>query len=340
MNSSPNGRNISLDLIKVLAMTFVMALHTFTSSDILSLRIRTISGIAIPLFFMVSGFLLIHKQGSWKYSVHKIISIIRFVSILAITIAIARRIIHPTYWIDLQSWIVDITGPYLQKSILWVLWYLGAMCFIYALLPIINSLYKKFGNLFIFISTLLWACICNICFSLNITIGFEQNIIQTFRIQNWILYFFIGATLSSIMPQIKMECLHLHKVKYLCYILPLIFAFSYSLFIQHISYPNKSGIEYSFGSTMCMAYSIVTFVCISLYKPGKFVTKWVKILSNLFLPAFVIHTFVILALTKVMPQTAPDNYIGIFKFLIVWIVTISISYIIMKTSIGRWVFRI
>lgn len=338
---SSTQRNISIDLIKVLAMTFVMMLHTIPPyhNNLPCFILATISGIAIPLFFMVSGYLLINKKGGWKYSIHKIIGIIKFVTILTIPITILRRLLKPDYWFDLKSWIVDLIGPYFQLSYLWVLWYLGAMCIIYLILPIIHNLYRRYNLIFLIISTLFFAVICNTVFTLNTTIHFERGIYQTLRAYNLILYFLMGATTKILMPQIKNAFSSFVSKKQWQWILtPIIFALIYSCFLRYIS--HKDGVEYQFGSAMCMAYSIVTFVCISLYKPGKFVTKWVKILSNLFLPAFVIHTFVISALTKVMPQTAPDNYIGIFKFLIVWIVTISISYIIMKTSIGRWVFRI
>lgn len=322
-------------------MTFVMMLHTIPPyyNNLPCFILATISGIAIPLFFMVSGYLLINKKGGWKYSMYKIIGIIKFVTILAIPITLLRRLLKPDYWFDLKSWIVDLIGPYFQLSYLWVLWYLGAMCIIYLILPIIHNLYRRYNLIFLILSTILFAVICNTFFTLNTTIHFERGIYQTLRVYNWILYFLMGATIKILMPQLTTSFSSSDSKKQWLWILtPIIFALIYSYFLRYIS--HKDGVEYQFGSAMCMAYSLATFICILFYKPGRFVAKWVKNLSTLFLPAFVIHIFVISALTKIMPQTAPDDYINILRFLIVWIVTISISYFIMKTSIGRWVFRI
>lgn len=62
--SNVQPRNQSIDLIKIMAMCLVICLHTthqyLTSgiNDIIFVLYNT-SAIAIPLFFMVSGFLLI-----------------------------------------------------------------------------------------------------------------------------------------------------------------------------------------------------------------------------------------------------------------------------------------
>ena len=66
-------RDISLDAIKLVACIFVCTLHTIgmfmsESSDFhLSYLLFYMSGIAVPLFFMVNGFLLAPKDGGMKY---------------------------------------------------------------------------------------------------------------------------------------------------------------------------------------------------------------------------------------------------------------------------------
>ena len=71
-------RDISLDAIKLVACIFVCTLHTIgmfmsESSDFhLSYLLFYMSGIAVPLFFMVNGFLLAPKDGGIKYYYRKI----------------------------------------------------------------------------------------------------------------------------------------------------------------------------------------------------------------------------------------------------------------------------
>lgn len=84
-------RNQSIDFIKIIAMYMVLMLHTgvirhFTSSyDYTSVpEVYMIAGIAIPLFFMVSGFLLVNKQVDRKYITNKILGILRFTLIICL----------------------------------------------------------------------------------------------------------------------------------------------------------------------------------------------------------------------------------------------------------------
>lgn len=93
---------------------------------------------------------------------------------------------------------------------------------------------------------------------------------------------------------------------------------------------------------MCMAYSLATFICLLLYKPGVFISKWIKRLSRLFLPAFVLDIFVIYAVNKIIPETVLEleEYTYLIKLITVWIGTQSLSYLIMKVPVGKWIFRI
>ena len=85
---STQTRNLNLDLIKIMAMIFVVGLHTGTSFmvhgiDVNSYYKITICGTAIPLFFTVSGYLLLGRPNvDWHYSIKKIWGIVRFVFVI------------------------------------------------------------------------------------------------------------------------------------------------------------------------------------------------------------------------------------------------------------------
>ena len=75
-------RNLSIDFIKTIAMLGVICLHTtyqyiqpgtFGLADVL----YESAVISIPLFFMVSGYLLLGRENlSYKYSLNKILKIL------------------------------------------------------------------------------------------------------------------------------------------------------------------------------------------------------------------------------------------------------------------------
>ena len=77
------NRKLHLDILKVLAIFFVMFNHTGTEGFFLFsksqgslwygvyLFISIITKIAVPLFFMISGALLLNKMESWKHILKK-----------------------------------------------------------------------------------------------------------------------------------------------------------------------------------------------------------------------------------------------------------------------------
>ena len=81
-------RNQSIDLVKVIAMFMVLLLHTgvarhCSSIDYTSVpQVYLIAGIAIPMFFMVSGYLLSTKEPSFAYSARKTFGILKFTFIM------------------------------------------------------------------------------------------------------------------------------------------------------------------------------------------------------------------------------------------------------------------
>ena len=80
-------RNQSVDLVKIIAMMGVMALHTCLGrTDSLSGFVLSRSfGLSIPLFFMVSGYLMQGRKIDWRYSVRKVVGILRFTFIICIS---------------------------------------------------------------------------------------------------------------------------------------------------------------------------------------------------------------------------------------------------------------
>jgi surface polysaccharide O-acyltransferase-like enzyme len=71
MNNKIIGRNLSLDLVKIIAMFMVLALHININNKLPISFFLTLNYcfacIAIPLFFMVSGYLLANKELNVNY---------------------------------------------------------------------------------------------------------------------------------------------------------------------------------------------------------------------------------------------------------------------------------
>ena len=94
-----NNRDILIDLIKIIAMFSVISLHSFGASSYWRCAnvFYETGVIGIPLFFMVSGFLLLGRQTvDWNYVFKKILHIIRLVFLLSLLIWVLKCLLSWT----------------------------------------------------------------------------------------------------------------------------------------------------------------------------------------------------------------------------------------------------
>ena len=202
------SRNLSIDLVKIVAMFGVMCLHSTHSYSIpgqlcFADILYESAVVSMPLFFMVSGYLLIGREKTdYRYAFRKVIGIIRFVSIIVFTFWLARSVYHLQF--DFVELFKSLVYPYIQRGQFGVFWYFGAMIILYLLYPAINTLYECHRHAYyallsttllasytMFISNLLWGGVFDTCEN-------EPTICQTFRIWISISYFMIGGLIYKL----------------------------------------------------------------------------------------------------------------------------------------------
>ncbi len=129
-------------------MYFVLALHIFNAAKIETCFLKyhwwSVSGIAIPLFFMVSGYLLCNKEITPKYQCRKIFGILRYVFITATPYVFYLMAKDYPYW---YRYYWDCLH---QAGDLGVYWYFGAMILIYLSAPLIKHiLHSRYALIFL-----------------------------------------------------------------------------------------------------------------------------------------------------------------------------------------------
>jgi len=90
-------RLLSLDFIKLFAMFGVICLHTEMTyyENPIARFLYTTAVVSIPLFFMVSGYLLYGKKNvNYQYSLRKMVGILRFVAIMTVVFWLLTGIRH------------------------------------------------------------------------------------------------------------------------------------------------------------------------------------------------------------------------------------------------------
>ena len=315
-------RNISIDLIKVIAMIMIVAMHTNIDSiievDSYTICISTTCGIAIPLFFMVSGYLTSVKDVNSYYVLKKELGILRFVCIVTIIYLIFEFCFIGYFSVEFfYLWFIQ-HGPF------WQFWYLGSMMVIYLLSPFLNKMIisdKVYLYCFAFMG------ICFTAFILNLFIRFEQSIIQTFLLWEWCMYYIIGGAIRK-----KQDLLvQIPQIYYflLLVVLIIMYRILYSL--------CGIGNQYLFGSGICALYAIVLFVLIlKIQLPGGIIGG-----GKLFLPVYTIHVGIIHYLgTLCILEGFPPVIRYMAYFLLFLSISIVISLILLKIPYVEKIFRL
>lgn len=142
-------RSINLDLIRCCAVWSVLSVHFFWNNGfyeqiIIGKRLyvmvlmRTAFMVCVPLFLLLTGYLMGNKEISWKYYLGE--SIIRIIFIYYISsaayILVSRYVFHES--ISLKESIFDILGV---KSIGYG-WYVEMYVGLYLMIPFLNILYQ------------------------------------------------------------------------------------------------------------------------------------------------------------------------------------------------------
>lgn len=323
-------RNLNLDFIKILAMLFVLAVHTGTSWIVNNIDINSyykwiIFGTAIPLFFTVSGYLLLgRKIVDWKYSFRKIWGIVRFVFVVCWIYWLIMLVINrEPHWDKLYK---DPLGAFMMGGAFWQFWYFGAMNLLYLIYPLLNKVYNEKFHIFKLLLCCV-ICICTIIYILDvITPGtFEEQITQSFRIWNWLMYFCLGGFIKR----------YNQAVGWMWVILMACVCCIQLSIVSHIN-PSMFACDYNYASPITLIFIYCLFQALNKVNVQK-ISGAIKLLSPLFLPVYTLHPFFIYP-TQTFRHTFHAGYP--IYWIIITIACASVSWVIMQTKIGKWVFRI
>ncbi|CDE90551.1 wefK [Clostridium sp. CAG:389] len=313
-----------IDLLKVMACFLVVLLHSINyglngNEYVNGLWIYYLGSIAIPIFFMINGYLQLDRNLSYKYIISKIIKIFIITIFWCSGLYLIKYILHD----EINNYFVDVFGSLMQKGILPHLWFLGTLIIINLFLPLLHKIYNMkhfkivliglfFINIFLDLTFIYLYKKCNFIL--------KDNIIQTFRLWNWMLYFFIGGGIKKYSYNIKLN----NNLLYFVTACSIIIMIMYESFFSYKLYGNLYA-ESFYGSIFVIISSTLIFICFSRIKiENKFITK----LSSLTMGVYIIHVTILRVITKLL--TFNNNYLNIICLLMTFIISCIISYVISK----------
>ena len=314
-------RNINLDLIKVLACIGVVLLHTTmigfkdTGSWNLLAYLYYLGTYSIPLFFMVNGYLLLGKRNiTYSYILEK-------VKWILITVSSWNTIV----WLLKRDFAVNpvkkIIGSMVQKGYFFQFWFFGALILIYLCLPILKKFLNSKRSYLYILSLLISIGLIFELTNIIIQTPLQSYVIQTFRLWTWFFYYILGGLIAQFDKEfIKKGIKRWMKIAsvLLMLISPLIL-----FFLAKTIYHNLFA-EYFYDILFVKIVSLGIFLTVLTLSLEENKSKWIVTLSNQTMGVFIVHTYVI----KVLEKLLGFSYTG--AYLLFPILTLCVSLIVVS----------
>ncbi len=246
-------RNVNMDLVRILAVFSVISVHFFMNTGFYKIKIdsvfsyfavtaRTLFMICVPLFMILTGYLMCRKTLSKKYY-GGIVKILIVYVLISIAVWVFRNI-HLKENVDFWNFIQGT----LNGSMVWYAWYMEMYFGLFLLIPFLNLIYNGLeskNKKIVLIATFLVLTMA------PSFINDDIDIIPNFWVVLYpVTYYFIGAFIREFGVEIKKR--YIFIIFIIC-----LFAFggfnfykSYGLNFQWKSYCNWMGFENVIDSTL------------------------------------------------------------------------------------------
>ena len=264
---------------------------------------------------MVNGYLLLGKRNiTYSYILEK-------VKWILITVSSWNTIV----WLLKRDFAVNpvkkIIGSMVQKGYFFQFWFFGALILIYLCLPILkNFLNSKRSYLYI-LSLLISIGLIFELTNIIIQTPLQSYVIQTFRLWTWFFYYILGGLIAQFDKEfIKKGIKRWMKIAsvLLMLISPLIL-----FFLAKTIYHNLFA-EYFYDILFVKIVSLGIFLTVLTLSLEENKSKWIVTLSNQTMGVFIVHTYVI----KVLEKLLGFSYTG--AYLLFPILTLCVSLIVVS----------
>ena len=315
-----------IDFCKITAMFLVIILHTVCNGikdnqKNLSILIYYFGTFAIPLFFMVNGYLQLNKIKDYKYAMKKIFKIFLVCIIWNIPIIIIKLVFDG----EKLNIISNVFLNYIQKGYFWQFWFLGALILIYIFLPLFQKLfnrtdkYKIFTIVLIIVSSLvdIFNIINNNFFGNDII---KNSVPQVFRIWTWITYFFIGGLIKKDDTLKKLNNKKLFTITFILLFITVLYAYNLSNILYSSLYA-----ENLYDNFIVIVTTFFIFNCFSrIHISNKLITD----IGTLNMGVYIIHPTIIKIFSYF--NLLYNNYLNIIWAVVIYIKCIIITEFIYK----------
>jgi len=339
-----NTRVIYLDIIKVLAIIFVIFNHSHWGiygyglvGTFIHEFLFDLCKIAVPLFVMVSGALLLGKESNHKDMITKRIFRV-FVPLVIVTL-----ICVIAYGGSFKGFIAAIFTNYTLNYPPYWLWYLYLLMALYIMTPFLQKMLKNFEEkdykYFIVLFVLMVGFLNMIPFLTSLFLGMNLKVSDAFVFTLFpiaIGYYVAGYYLSKIKISDKMN-----KISIIGLIISLFLGTMLILYGLSKGFSLDEIVNYSFITVALPAMFVFIILKYYFSKPVKYkkVNQLIINTSNCVFGIYLFHTFFIEILQKtpfIIGLAGVDKFLSVFVLdIIVFIVLCFIVWILRKVPIVK-----
>lgn len=284
-------RNVGLDMLKVLATFSVLKLHA-GYNGFASEIIHYICGLAVPIFFMVSGALTLNRSGGVdkKYAISRSARVLCLMFIWNVPFVFLNILRNWTFVNPIKYMFAAL----FQRGYLWHFWYLWALVFMYVLSPIMSRIIfdDKFRKCLtcILIGICFVLSLCTVFLSLGGFRTIEELVPQALRIWSHVTYFWLGACVFRWLKNKKIMISRYHLYGLAVYTISVaVVEFLICTKILKLHSPENLFTSPIIIVLACLIFIVGCSVCWS-----RRLDKIIEHLIGLSLGMYIVHPFIIL----------------------------------------------
>ena len=306
-------REYGIDLIKIIACVIVVAAHTLVITGRPVHRVIVFNcSVAMPLFCMVSGYLMMRRSVlDYRYALRKI------ATILAVCFAweVLHAAAHFAVYRELREFWVSFVLDFFQKGLFYHFWYMGALILVYLYMPLADKLYRRSKRGYLAVLLILGLVNTGLDIAAILTKNHAVEALpQNLRVHFWYFYAMLGGWIAR-NPQAVSDLTKKLRLWHVCVALAAFWGYMYAT-SYHVY--NAVKIEASNGALIVQLTAFVLFVYSLKLTFSAKAERCIGFLGSLTMGIYIMHPFVLAVLNKIVPAFTEGGAVMNLAF---WLLT-------------------
>lgn len=317
-------REYSFDVLRVIAMIMVIIIHVSnvytrsfnfidTNSYLVSLIFNTISRVSVPIFFMISGALLLDRKFDFKKYKKRVLKILLLIVVWDILYLIWEYFFLGVTYDKLYNLFLE---PYRAH-----LWFLYSIIILYVIQPLLKYILDRINNITKIVLFILWILLSTISM-------YNVSVANIFSIFSNIGFFIVGKYMYDYVKNTKKD-----KKIVIIMIILLVLSFIESIYLNYtasIKFNMFYNLFFAYRTPFIILSTFIIFKLVYIYCHDKKPNNIIMLGSDLSLGVYLIHGMFLDVTTKYVDYKNVIPIIGIPSFTMYILLLSIISVIVLR----------